>query len=384
MLADGVYLDLPEEVYHADQALGSTDLKRLLAQPAQWHWKNRNPVARELAGEAPEASAGMRFGSAFHKMVLEGPEAFEAAYALEPERPDGLLKSIAEIQGWLIDGGLYANAPKKSAPRAEWLAYARECGCTLLLDDWTAATEAELAGREAISRQWHAAIAMAQAVMLRHSAASRVLRGGLAEVSVFWTDERGIRLKCRFDYLRIKTTVDVKTFALRDDDEPIDGFCRQVASYAYDLQAAHYHDLRTRALPALIDAGHVYRWVREAGEGLAWIGWEPAHGSDRELICKIAEASREGVAEPPSWTWLAFQTLGAPAVDVIEFPLGGVVHGAALSQLQTAKDNYARYREAFGDDDAAMWIEDRGRVLLSDMSLPSWITSRGVPKWETP
>ena len=40
-----------------------------------------------------------------------------------------------------------------------------------------------------------------------------LLSGGAPEVSVFWTDDRGIKCKARFDYLKSADFADFKTFA---------------------------------------------------------------------------------------------------------------------------------------------------------------------------
>lgn len=72
-----------------------------------------------------------------------------------------------------------------------------------------------------------------------HSGARDLLRGGDAELSVFWTDPNTRRdCKSRLDYVSGKAIVDLKTCA---DIGPYK-FGAAAARYGYDLQAAFYAD----------------------------------------------------------------------------------------------------------------------------------------------
>ena len=74
------------------------------------------------------------------------------------------------------------------------------------------------------------------------SEVSELLMGGAAEVSVFWTDEHGLRCKARFDKLLHDHWVDFKTFA-----NPNGKMLNQAVADAfrynrYYVQAVHYRD----------------------------------------------------------------------------------------------------------------------------------------------
>ena len=63
----------------------------------------------------------------------------------------------------------------------------------------------------------------------------REMTGGAAEVTGMW-NQHGAPCKSRMDYLAGATIFDVKTCR----DASPDGFARQIASFSYHLQAAHY------------------------------------------------------------------------------------------------------------------------------------------------
>ena len=73
----GVYFHLPEQTYHDDIALGSGDMARLAASPEDfWFESKMNPL-----WEPSEPTPAQKYGSAMHKMILEGRGIFETLYA---------------------------------------------------------------------------------------------------------------------------------------------------------------------------------------------------------------------------------------------------------------------------------------------------------------
>jgi hypothetical protein len=374
MIADGVYLNLDPETYRLDLALGSTDHKEILAGAVQWHAKRRNAAICELLelGEvrdpdrARAQDAGKRYGEALHTMLLEGPEAFDAKYADEPEQPD-LPKTKEEIGAALRGVGIVP--PKDSAKRAEFVAHARIAGLTLA-EDWLEQRATLLMGRCAISPKWRTAITLTRAIMEHHSGAQRYLTKGRAEVSVFWTDETGVRLKARFDYLHPIPLVDLKTYAMREGSEPIAAFCFAAERYAYDMQAAHYIEARTVALPALVAAGKVYDC---GGPDGAMVDLEEA---DMEFMERVA-------AHPsPRWIWLTVMTGGVPEIDTVELPMDLLQFSAARAQIEEARRTYRQFRARFGDTDDELWLSDRGLIRLTDASFGMRAVNRGSATWE--
>src|SRR3990167_4707282 len=74
--APGVVFGMPAATYHDDPSLGASDLKRLLRSPADFWWFSKLNPNRE---PTPDSPAKLK-GRALHKLILEGPEAFERAF----------------------------------------------------------------------------------------------------------------------------------------------------------------------------------------------------------------------------------------------------------------------------------------------------------------
>jgi len=208
--ADGIYFGLDEDEYHADTALGSTDIKTLSYSPEEyWFGSSLNPD-REIEKSTPSKI----FGSAVHKMILEGLEKFEAAYG-NCGKADGKTKQGIADRKAVTDLG---KIPLKG-------------------DDY----DMILAAGESIRSNPYLAIAF---------------QGGASEVSIFWTDN-DIRKKCRIDHLKVRTSVDLKSIRPQRPI-PFDRSCiRAISDYRYEVQALHYMDGR-RAMRDLIATGAVF------------------------------------------------------------------------------------------------------------------------------
>lgn len=381
MISPGVYFGLDEAAYHADPALGSTDIKALYLNPVQWQAKRlacgegaEAPALAEILGlDTDEESLAKRFGRAVHCMVLEGPEAFAARNCVEPEKPEGLIGTIDEIKAAFRDGPVAvpeADTPMSKWKRDDWVKAARRMGVGPLTDDWAVQREAIIADREVISRRWQTTIRFIgglldtpRASLVGKSLRETVLSGGYPEVSIFWEDE-GVRLKARVDYLRIKTSVDAKTFACPEGREIVDAFAGAVHRYGYDMQAAHYADAR-KAIPELFLAGRVYQ-----GEG------EEPTGEQLTFTRKVAAHAEA------DWVWLTIQTNGLPEIDLLDFARTGLVLASAQHMVREAKEAFAANTAKFGAD--SLWHIDRGLIRMEDAVFSPSITSRGARRWELP
>lgn len=148
--APGIYFGLSNEEYHADPAISSSGIKKLLKSPLEyWHESPLNPSREKQA-----ATPSMKFGTAYHTLVLE-PEKFD-----------------------------YEVIPNTKTTSKE--------GCL---------AEAEYAQLNAMKAQ------------LQSIDKHRFLfMNGYAEVSIFWRDETtGLMCKCRYDYWKPGYITDLKT-----------------------------------------------------------------------------------------------------------------------------------------------------------------------------
>lgn len=399
MIPDGVYAGMPDEVYHADPALGSTDLKALLVNPVQWHARQRNPARDVFFPVTKDESVAKAFGKALHKIVLEGEEAFERGYVVEPPPPEGMLKTAGEVMEWIRDRQagapvlaqeiLSAAVTKSGKLRPGFKlshleAAAKLMGCEVLASQWGEKLKALANGRAFVSAEWWLRLQMIRRVLDRHSTAPKYLRNGLAEVSVFWTDEDGCRFKARFDYLRERVTTDLKSYRVREGVEPIQGFAWAIEELAYDFSMAHYKDARLRVLPRLVEEGRIFdcvegdsrgdRTEEVLSPGTDFPLYHPLP-ADEEFLGRVA------AYQEPAWAWVACTTMGFPEVDACELPRMTLLEMAANTQLTEAKNKYKLYREKFGDDDETPWVSDRGTVILDESLFGRRSTDRGLVKW---
>jgi hypothetical protein len=250
VIEPGVYFGMQEEVYHADPALGSGDMKRLSYSPADY-WFNSplNPM-KEPEDKVKPAFV---FGRAVHVNVLEGREKFERMYA--PTEYPGNIKAGIEERKFILAGG---QIPLKRAD------YDR--------------------------------IQQAGAMIRANEHITDAFTAGHPEVSVFWEHE-GIRKKCRLDYVKLRATVDLKSIR---NPKSI-GFasaCRNaISNLMYDVQVEHYSDgeaaMRQFIRDGKIDGedGIDPTWLKtlSENESRAWVFvfWQ-AEGAPLTWACSIS------------------------------------------------------------------------------------------------
>lgn len=189
MTRDGVVYSLPEHSYHHGPELSSTGAKTLLDCPARYVWQRDH--GRPDKKEYDE-------GHLIHELVLGVGQGIRVI-AFEDFRSNDAKAAVADAR--------------------------RE-------------------HRVPVKRSQLLMAAKARREVRRHPVAGRLVRGGEAEVSMFWTDEEtGVRCRGRIDYVT-KTfggrdlLVDVKTTS-EGGAQPW-RFSKAVHDYRYHLQAAWY------------------------------------------------------------------------------------------------------------------------------------------------
>lgn len=372
MIEDGIYFGLGEEAYHADPALGSTDLKRLLINPVGW-WATSavgEQVLIDLGLATPkepdeEESLAKMFGRACHVMVLE-PDRFDDLYVEKQAQPEGYLTSISTIRD-ALEGRAGAYLPIKSANREEHVMAAKRAGLKVI-DDWKVDELILASGRTLLSKRW-----MAQLRMIGHlmSAPQPALEGrsireenlsnALTEVSIFWTEDVGgtpVRCKARLDGLRWKGMLDLKTYGCPEDAPPVSFFLGQIARYGYDLQKVCY-TAAWKAAFDLRDQGRVF-----GDHDPAWL-------------------KRVRFDAEPGWRWIAAQTLRMPEIDWIDWH-ASMADMAADGQRREALAAFVAYRDRFGM--TTPWLALRGRIVADDITLDATgiarrMMARGEQTW---
>lgn len=346
----GIFFNLPEAAYHADPALGSSSLKALLRGPTEY-WVDSHLNPDKPSDEGSEREARHRiFGRAVHKLVLEGQQAFERCYMPAPSGPD-LLVTDAHLAEWLTARG-ETKLPRSKADKAR---LARSIDPRVrILDDIR-----DQAARDAITildEPDFRCIQTAAGLIAAHPDLTDAFSGGMAEVSIFWTEDvcgTPVRCKARFDYLKLRGIGDLKSIGNTKGLPFAEACVAQIAAYRYDLQAAHY--LRARAvLPALVAAGAV----------------QGDH--DPDWLSKVAAAEEYG------WAWVFFHSGGAPLVWAASLSPGSAILEAADEDRAQALRRFARFSGQFAPDEP--WIEHAPMTELDIDDMPVWFTRRQLER----
>lgn len=360
--ADGVYLGQRASDYLADWGLGSGALKTLLQEPAEWWWDSPfNTIApRVVVKGGPDEASHFRLGTALHVAFLEGLDVYEAVYGVPPTKRDfpDALDTVDELKGACRDRGLGVGGAKD-----DLIARLVSAGAPVTILQEELRAWARL-GKTPITAREHALImllygqAMANPNEL-HTVGDDAVRlsdafdGGLSEVSVFWTDENGIRHRARFDKLHPNSTIDLKTFANWQKANFGKALLVETVRRGYIIQAAHYEEGR-RQLRRLVAEGKVF-------------GGTPAQ---LEVLNEIAASERW------AWIWVFAKTMGAPLVKGVRLDLGGLRFGEAVQEREAALANFIAYRTFFGLEPGKMWFDPADSIWEpTDEDFPAFASS---------
>jgi hypothetical protein len=340
---DGIYFGLDEQEYHDDPALGSTDLKHLLQSPSDFWWGSwMNPLREEIVSR--ETSAKL-WGSAFHCMILDGEKVFNQTYAVQPDQDDykDLLVTADDLKQHLRN-----NDKKVSGAKAALIERIREFDPDVpiwdeILDEH--ATECEMFDLTSIPKAMYQELQLTAAMITKNPHLESAFTNGYPEVSVFW-EQDGIRVKARIDYLKIKSVVDLKTFRNFRQTTFDRAIFNSIASFRYDIQAAHYLRAR-REMVEFIRDGLVY------GDKQPPKPWLEALAAEEEH----------------PFIWVFVQAAGAPISKGFLWDEGTVIHDFAENEIDIALDRYKEYSQKFGEE---IWVLDEPVHRIAGEDLPVW------------
>lgn len=280
-IVDGIYFGLPAEVYHAVPRLSASGLQSILISPATF-WKGSwlDPDRPEPDEDATKAQV---LGKAYHTARLE-PELFDGLYVRELDKGDFPKGTL--FTGTDMGAELEALGFKKSGSVDEQADRLREAGCEkpiyrLALREW----EEERQGRTSIPARFYDDIRRDMERIRASPAVAALLSEGAPEVSVFWTDDKGHKLKARPDYLTAEHWSDLKTFA-NPMGKPLPQLISDAIKYnRYHVQAAHYRDA-IEAVRAGLPVIEGEDWQRELVEAIQLTA---------ELACWYVFVEKDGV-----------------------------------------------------------------------------------------
>lgn len=338
----GIYFDLPAETYHQDDALGSSSIKALSVDPYEYQFDR-------LYGEDLDNDA-LTFGSALHARLLEGREEFERQFCQKFDKSmvEGALGTSEELKNFLKE---HDQVGFSSLTKPKLINLVQEIApeqpiADVLKAEWAAKN----AGKTELNAKRWAQVETAARWVQRDPLLSEVMTDGTfshgaPEVSVFYED-RGVRLKARFDRLLSHAIIDLKTFSPVFDG-PIDGpdgtAIRTIKRMRYGIQAAAY----LRAWEAARD---LYQEGRVFGD-------QP----QPEFLDQVFDR------DLPSWIWILVKAKGAPQPLVMPLDAPGALATKA-GDVEHAINNYIELSEQFGANED--WVPQRPPMTLTDKLLP--------------
>jgi len=310
-IGPGIYFGLDEDKYHADSALGSTDLRNLRMSPPDYWWNT--PAMNEAwePDEKADTPAKVR-GKAMHKLVLEGEDLFAKWYACGPKQDDSMTPA---------EKGAATKAAKKDlAP-----------------------------GRSLLPWEDYTRIRIAGAMISKNPKLAAAFQNGVSEVSVFWDKMvdggRKVRCKCRFDYLKPRGIGDLKSITNIRRIEFRHACRTSIATYRYDMQAAHYLEGRMELQKLYVD-------------GAVFGDHDPA------FLKQVANTSAF------AFQFVFFQADKAPVTwSTILSQRNPIIENAANHNMEAA-EAYLDYLNTFGANNIWLILDEPRELFMEDM--PNW------------
>lgn len=361
--APGIYFGVPEEVYHAIPAGSSSGLKRLSTSSMDFwadSWMNLDRVARE--------SRWFDYGKAIHAFVLEGEDAYLSRYAVELDKSEheGALENVAQIKEAIAKLGEKPTSKgfddvTRPAKKEDWIAQLLHLDPEAVIwdvieDEFKAKHE----GKALISSQADRRIRIAAHMIAAHDGIAALFRDGYAEVSVFWhCPLTGAPMKARFDYLKLRQIVDLKSFSNKNG-KPIDRAIETtIANYRYNVPQVVYDEALEAAKAMLLASGPDAVFIA------------PGHSNDEaQAIRRFCEELAE---QPPADFLLVFQQSGgAPVTRAVKMPRETMgVFGTTQRRIEELKRSFVANCEVYGVDP---WFDIQPITDLPDENIPMWAT----------
>lgn len=275
-LPDGVYFGLPFEQYLGQKRCSFHACKDILISPLTC-WTNYIDPDREDVD-----TKALKIGRAFHARILEGEDIFRERFAVKPENDGTYLEGNDALKEQCDKFGL-----KKSGTAIAMCERILEFDpgvklWAIFIRDWMEANK----GKDLLTtEQWKNMERPAQMIAV-HPQAGDAFRGGYSEVSVFWTDkETGVRMKNRPDYVKIKSVLELKTFA-NQTELPIS------RAIARALRSRHYHMQGRIVLEAIEQAKAFIKAGKVFGDVNAEWSAAFADSPDHKLIWIFIQSGR--------------------------------------------------------------------------------------------
>lgn len=344
LLEPGVYFGLDEEIYHRSFGLSASGIKHLRVSPLDW-W-TRSPLNPNLAAVLEEEgdTEARAIGRAYDVRIISGKAEFDRRYVSTIDKGDypGALDTVDDLKSWLAEKGLKTSAKRKS----ELIDRVVEADPTAKI--WDAIQDRYRKtheGKEFLPPRLIEKIEIAARMIESHPVLSKAFTGGAPQVSVIWDCPIiGVRCKARFDYLKAKAIVDLKTWGNAQGRPPEIGIPREIAGRKYHIQAAMYVEAAS-FISQFIKEGRIFGNV------------------DTAFLKSLA-------ADMPKQFMFVFQAKGvAPFARGYVLPAQGTTMQIAKAEVESAKQIFRTNLEKFA---GLPWIDDTPIQTIDDASIPPW------------
>lgn len=348
-LPDGLYFDLPEDEYHALPRLSASGIKDLRIHPTIFWAKSwMNPKKKRKETDA------MKIGTAYHKRILEGKEAFDSQYAAkftDDMAPEGTLDTADDLKAFIE-----SHDKKPVGKKPVLIDMAKSLNPDVpILSELIFFYNKQHEGKQFLYQDIINDIEISAAFIEKNPDTQRCFVGGHSEVTVLWT-EQDIKFKARLDYLKPRAVVDLKTFS-NPMDKPIESaIYAAMASRKYYVPGAVYLRAAAKAsefAKTALDAWKSPDAIRTATE----IKY-------KDFFTKLAETELHDF-------YFVFQLSGdVPIAECYKFPRQ-MMWSIGETIMNDAIRDFKHYHGIFGNE---MWVAAKGIAELEDSKFPVYAT----------
>jgi hypothetical protein len=367
-LPPGIHFHFPEEAYHNLPHFSCSYLRAMLSSPTlMWAESWINPHKEYKSAEH------YIVGHAYHAMILEGPDAYNARFypAPDPAQHPKALRTADEIKEALKDRdlkpvtrvdiiGKNGEPTTRPAVKADHVAQLVEADRSIeVWDHIVERARRHAAGRAFLSVDDDRRIRIAARMIAMDPQLAKAFKGGWPEVTLVWRDPRqGVLMKARIDYLKTKAIIDLKSFVNQKKLSVRKAITRTIAERAYSLQPAVYTQ----------GVDEVRKLVRAHGASAIHVhgeDWTAADISER-VEWALRWAQFDG---PDRWLWVWQQKGDAPVTRGFYHPLAGSLHSIAQTMFVDGLRRFRQAAETFGTDP---WLDLAEIDELDESELPAW------------
>jgi len=341
----GIYFNMPDAEYHAIPALSNSGIKYLASSPMLFWAKSwMNPNREE------EDREHQILGRAYHCRLMEGLAAFEARFAVLPDKAEykDLLVTDDDIRKALKDAGEKPRSGNKSERILQLLGVDPSAN---IWDSIVAEHAFANEGKAYITAEQWKRLEIAAYMIDRDPELSKAFSGGHPEVALFWyCPTTGVPMKARVDYLKTRAMIDLKSFGNQRERSIERAIAYEIAGYHYNIQPSVYFE----------GAAEVRKLVRECGASVI-------HGlDDPSWALRWAQH-----AEPDRWLWVFQQKGPAPVTRGLWYPRAGTTKTITDEIVAQQKRKFVRHVEMFG---AEPWLDIAPIYDLADEDIPPFAT----------